>query len=148
MKNVLAVLLTIAGLTLLAIGYTTPARVRAERAALDKAGISVAVWESKFQGEMDAKELARDYADTMKRAAEGKAPTPQEELALSIGKNIEAAQKAILKDQKDSLRRLTDFLEDNSSGTRGAIQCCTGWLLIAAACIVFALGKTGNRVHL
>lgn len=36
---------------------------------------------------------------------------------------------------------LTEFVEQQDCATRGAIQYCTGWLMIAAAGIVFSLGR-------
>jgi hypothetical protein len=87
---------------------------------------------------------AAEYAEAMKQIEEHKYPTPQEELVKAMGKAIEKAQKELLKGQKDLLDNMTESLEEGSVKTRGAIQYCTGWLLIAAACIVFALGRSEN----
>jgi hypothetical protein len=39
---------------------------------------------------------------------------------------------------------LTEFVERQDCATRGAIQYCTGWLMIAAGGVVFALGRDGQ----
>jgi len=39
---------------------------------------------------------------------------------------------------------LTEFVERQDCETRGAIQYCTGWLMIAAAGFVFSLGRDGQ----
>jgi hypothetical protein len=41
---------------------------------------------------------------------------------------------------------LTEFVERQDCATRGAIQYCTGWLMIAAAGIVFSLGRNEKSI--
>lgn len=43
--------------------------------------------------------------------------------------------------EKQMVQDLTDTIEEQVCATRGAIQYCTGWLMIAAAGIVFSLGR-------
>jgi hypothetical protein len=42
---------------------------------------------------------------------------------------------------RPQIETLTEFVEQQDCETRGAIQYCTGWLMIAAAGIVFVLGR-------
>ena len=42
--------------------------------------------------------------------------------------------------QEHLLGTMTDTLEQTSSEVRGAIQYCTGWLIVSAACGVWVLG--------
>lgn len=39
------------------------------------------------------------------------------------------------------LDKLEDFFKEETAATNGAIQYCTGWLMIAAASIVFSCGR-------
>ncbi len=129
-RNVmLAAVFAIVGLILLAVGYSAPARARAALPS-EQARTSGAVW--------DAERKALDeYKEAIKRMAEGNYETPQEQSERAMKKTT----KDLLKGQKDLFDSLKDFLDESSAKTRGAIQYCTGWLLIAAAGIVYALGR-------
>ncbi len=42
------------------------------------------------------------------------------------------------------LEHLTDFLEQESAETKGTMQYCTGWLIIALACTIAPFAKKEN----
>jgi hypothetical protein len=145
MKHMLTIFLAIAGLIMLAVGYSAPARARAESLGMESAKGTAAVYEAQRDQKNEAADSAAEYAETVKRMAEGKSWTPQEELVKAMQKAIKEAQKGSLKGQEQLLENMTDSLEEGSVKTRGAIQYCTGWVLIAAACIVFAVGRHENQ---
>ena len=121
---------------MLIIGYSTPARIKAERAGQEE--IENSIWQD------EAREAIKAEKDVIKRIKEGRTNTPLEQRELRRQmRNADLTPKP-MGEQEKLADSLTKCLEDNSRVTRGAIQCSTGWMLIAAGCIVFGLGR-GER---
>jgi len=52
-----------------------------------------------------------------------------------------AYENSLSDEQLKPFEDMTDFLEQESAETKGTIQYCTGWLIIAVASIVFTFGR-------
>ena len=52
-----------------------------------------------------------------------------------------AYENKLSDEQLKPFEDMTDFLQQESAETKGTIQYCTGWLIIAVACIVFTFGR-------
>ncbi len=127
-------MLACAGVAMLITGYTATQRLRAYNKSLE----SARMWLAEQKGKEAAEKSARDF--------EYRKTNPETEADRMLSKIDELAEK-----QSDSLEssreKMETFLEEESYKQRGAIQYCTGWLLLAAAAIVSKLGHRSETDH-
>jgi len=139
MKHLLTILLASAGVAMLITGYTAPQRGKANIAAYNKSLESAGEFFAKQKATEDAEKSKEDFDYRSKHPGE-KAPDPMlskiDELAKRQSDTLESVQD-----------KMEDFLEEESYKQRGAVQYCTGWLLLAAAAIVSKLRDRSEIDH-
>jgi hypothetical protein len=139
MKHPLTILLASVGVVMLVTGYTAPQRGEANIKAYNKSLESARMWIATKEGEEAAAQSKRDFDYRMQHPEE-KAPDPM----LSKIDELEKKQSDILKNNREEIET---FLEEESYKQRGAIQYCTGWLLLAAAAIISKFGHRNDMDH-
>ena len=123
MKYALAGLVFVIGAAMLITGYTAPAREKKEKEVTARARIETDTFFAQLDAKSAAAESASDYANHITRTV------PRSELP-----------GAQLKPYFQSLEhKIEDEQFEQTARIMAAAQICSGWIIIAAGCIILAI---------
>ena len=137
MKPVLAIFLLVIGLLLIVTGYTAPKRAQAEIELMDRARGEVAVMDAQREAGNAVAETKANYDRTIADIEAHRPTSPTIRAEQLPRAQLEPLFKGLN-------NHLDDLVLEKTSSIAGTIQYCTGWLMIAAGCIVVSLGRNKN----
>jgi len=135
MKNILAAMLGVCGVAMLVTGYSAQRRADHEINIIREARFKTATFLAQLDTTNQVATAEVEYKRKMAQIAAGNynpepPSTPHEE---QPGPQL----KPMFNELNGNME---DWITKNTYSVNGTVQYCTGWLLLAAACIVFESG--------